>query len=280
MNVFLLPTDKPSRLIKNNHSQLLLTIQTLPLDREICCFPQNIYITSAEEIKDGEYGLSRLGEIIKFHSGYDYRYYAKIILTTDQDLIKDGVQAIDDDFLKWFVKNPSCEKVEVIGELDEVDPQIYVDYSYNYKIIIPKEEPKFEDSIENSLSIMSIANDMFGKKEKPKLTNTINKDELGIPKGSLTELIGVNKQETLEEAYLNKLIDEANKEFTLDRKLAKEVAIKFAKWQQEQDKNKYSEEEVRNIANWAFGFYRRNDLSDSELEDEFDKVLTELFKKK
>jgi hypothetical protein len=101
-----------------------------------------------------------------------------------------------------------------------------------------------------------------------------------IPKGSLTELIGVNKQETLEEAYLNKLIDEANKEFTLDRKLAKEVAIKFAKWQQEQDKNKYSEEEVRNIANWAFGFYRRNDLSDSELEDEFDKVLTELFKKK
>jgi hypothetical protein len=88
------------------------------------------------------------------------------------------------------------------------------------------------------------------------------------------------KQETLEEAYLNKLIDEANKEFTLDRKLAKEVAIKFAKWQQEQDKNKYSEEEVRNIANWAFGFYRRNDLSDSELEDEFDKVLTELFKKK
>jgi hypothetical protein len=36
----------------------------------------------------------------------------KIILTTDQDLIKDGVQAIDDEFLEWFVKNPSCEEVE------------------------------------------------------------------------------------------------------------------------------------------------------------------------
>jgi hypothetical protein len=52
------------------------------------------------------------------------------------------------------------------------------------------------------------------------------------------------KQETPEEAYLNKLIDEANKEFTLDRKLAKEVAIKYSKWQQEQDKKMYSEEEV------------------------------------
>jgi hypothetical protein len=49
-NIYLLPTDKPSRLIKNNHSQLLLTIQTLPLDRELACFPQNIYITSDEEI--------------------------------------------------------------------------------------------------------------------------------------------------------------------------------------------------------------------------------------
>jgi hypothetical protein len=37
----------------------------------------------------------------------------KIILTTDQDLIKDGVQAIDDEFLEWFVNNTSCEEVEI-----------------------------------------------------------------------------------------------------------------------------------------------------------------------
>jgi len=52
------------------------------------------------------------------------------------------------------------------------------------------------------------------------------------------------KQETPEETYLNELIDEANKEFTLDKKLAKEVAIKFSKWQQER---MYSEEEVEII---------------------------------
>lgn len=55
------------------------------------------------------------------------------------------------------------------------------------------------------------------------------------------------EKETIEDVYLNKLIDEANKEWTLDRKLTKEVALKFAKWQAEQDKNKYSEEEVIEI---------------------------------
>jgi hypothetical protein len=115
----------------------------------------------------------------------------KIILTTDQDLIKDGVQSIDDEFLEWFVKNPSCERIEVEKfaincscenqtEAGFGDNKIYENSTCHernrcdieYKIIIPKEEPKFEDSIKNSLSIMSIANDMFGKKEEPKQENT------------------------------------------------------------------------------------------------------------
>ena len=54
-----------------------------------------------------------------------------------------------------------------------------------------------------------------------------------------------NQKQDTEEVYLNQLIDEANKEFSLDRKLAKKVALKFAKWQQEQDKNMYNEEDLR-----------------------------------
>ena len=56
-----------------------------------------------------------------------------------------------------------------------------------------------------------------------------------------------NQKQDAEEVYLNQLIDEANKEFSLDRKLAKKVALKFAKWQKEQDKKLYSEEEVHAI---------------------------------
>jgi hypothetical protein len=125
-NLHILPTDKPSRLCINGKNQM------------------HIYITSDEEIKQGGYGLSKLNEIIKFHSGYDYRYYAKIILTTDPDLIADGVQSIDDEFLEWFVNNPSCEeiKVESYSYMDKniSESEIFTDYT----IIIPQEESKQE----------------------------------------------------------------------------------------------------------------------------------------
>jgi hypothetical protein len=100
---------------------------------------KNIYITSNEEIKERDYGLDTFHkEIRKFRNkNFVSKYDKKIILTTDQDLIKDGVQAIDDDFLEWFVKNPSCEWVEVEHN--------YIDWIIdNYKIIIPQEEPKQE----------------------------------------------------------------------------------------------------------------------------------------
>jgi hypothetical protein len=104
----------------------------------------------------------------------------KIILTTDPQLIADGVQAIDDEFLEWFVKNPDCESIGFVVENykedewvdDDFGGEIYTFEYERYKIIIPQEEPKFEDSIENSLSIMSIANDMFSKKEEPKQDRT------------------------------------------------------------------------------------------------------------
>jgi ssDNA-binding Zn-finger/Zn-ribbon topoisomerase 1 len=84
----------------------------------------------------------------------------KIILTTDQGLIKNGVQSIENDFLEWFVQNPSCEWVDVkrnylgskclkcgfIENHDEVDtedcPKCHnttYEHLYNNKIIIPKE---------------------------------------------------------------------------------------------------------------------------------------------
>lgn len=132
---------------------------------------KNIYITYSEKIKDGEYGLSRLGEIIKFHSGYDYRYYAKIILTTDQDLINDGVQGIngvmasDFRFLDWIFDHPNCEYVDIkkymlcgycgqenchnLEHLDEEDVLLY-------EAIIPKEEAKQETLEESALRLYPI----------------------------------------------------------------------------------------------------------------------------
>jgi hypothetical protein len=76
----------------------------------------NIYITNDVEIKDGDWMIrgNEQPTLVTPNFFWDFgvRYY-KIILTTDPTLIADGVQAIDDEFLEWFVKNPSCEFVEV-----------------------------------------------------------------------------------------------------------------------------------------------------------------------
>ena len=139
-NIHLIPTDKPSRLHKiGNELGLTNTPNSNFLAKQ-----QNIYITNDEEIKEGDYvyfptsdEVLRIGndpfesslEIVK-----DNKDCKKIILTTDnEDLIKEGVQKIDDEFLEWFVKNPSCEEVETLKFADSVT-------TYVYKIIIPKEE--------------------------------------------------------------------------------------------------------------------------------------------
>ncbi len=87
----------------------------------------NIYITSDEKINyDNEQWLLIIDDFETYvhkHKGDNLptTYHKKIILTTDQDLIKDGVQSIDDEFLEWFVKNPECEEVYVTEHLKQID---------------------------------------------------------------------------------------------------------------------------------------------------------------
>ena len=138
-NIHLIPTDKSSGLCINGKNG------------------QNICITSNEEIKANVYCLIN-GVLCKTELLNDKivsrqlsggatmdickSEYSEIILTTDQDLINDGVQAIDDEFLEWFVKNPSCEEVEV--DRIELNTDYRSDWKqkFRYKIIIPKEEQK------------------------------------------------------------------------------------------------------------------------------------------
>ena len=109
---------------------------------------QYLYIISDDEIKMDDWYLDDTNSvrqaITECESYWTHRKkYQKIILTTDQDLIKDGVQPIDNEFLEWFVKNPSCESIKVVHKFDEdwSEESGAFEISY-YKIIIPKEEPK------------------------------------------------------------------------------------------------------------------------------------------
>jgi hypothetical protein len=161
-NVHLLPTDKPSRLsyvICTEKSTLTLFEDEMEKGKRF--FPQNIYITSDEEIKEGNWCIDNrnvLNKIINvstngyvmFKNGNSIKNTnsKKIILTTDDQLINNGVQAIDDEFLNWFVKNPSCEFVK-IGLHQEPLGEVFNGKNYNtmwtdpkYQIMIPKEELK------------------------------------------------------------------------------------------------------------------------------------------
>jgi hypothetical protein len=155
-NIHLIATNKPSRLIKNNLGYGICPTGFTASDLDLIQAKfVNINITSDEEIKEGDWVYHKvLKSVFKIDLKEVSQEYVeerkniqKIILTTDQALIADGVQAIDDEFLEWFVKNPSCEFVET----ERLEDGQYFDYLEdnsviegiyeNYKIIIPKEEP-------------------------------------------------------------------------------------------------------------------------------------------
>jgi hypothetical protein len=122
--------------------------------------------------------------------------FKKIILTTDQDLIADGVQEIDDEFLEWFVNNPGCESVEI--EVEKVLNQgSYITGNIvtksEYKIIIPQEEPK-KETLEEAAERYS--NNFTGDEGKFAIEDFINGAKYQAEKIGLME-IELNHTKTL-----------------------------------------------------------------------------------
>jgi hypothetical protein len=136
-NIHVLPTDNYSPLVHSTskYGGYFLSKYYSPMKHMGDSF-QHIYITNDEVIKQGDWCIYHSGEVIQYLVKLNTDNLKKIILTTDQDLIKDGVQAIDDEFLESFVKNPSCEFVEIV----KCSGYLHL----SYMIIIPQEEPKQE----------------------------------------------------------------------------------------------------------------------------------------
>jgi hypothetical protein len=143
-NVHLIKTDEPSRLgVFADTGKLFLRVPNdLPRGENV-----HVYITDDEEISGLEnniwvYNNGRVWLWENTMALVSNNKPKKIILTDNKDLIKDGVQAIDDDFLEWLVQNPSFEFVEFEKEHDDTVPYPKMRYVEPYKIVIPKEEPK------------------------------------------------------------------------------------------------------------------------------------------
>jgi hypothetical protein len=148
-NLHVLPTDKPSRLVIDTIENKLY-LQPILHEKTINVLPQHIYITSDKEIKEGDWCYAILSKQVFKNANPNLKSEdkKKIILTTDPSLAPD-VQKIDDEFLEWFVQNPSCEHVKTdLVPVNYFGSETIVNsYGFNkfiYKIIIPQEEPKQE----------------------------------------------------------------------------------------------------------------------------------------
>jgi hypothetical protein len=153
-NIFIIPTDKPSRLYySTNNSNLLLARNTNVTFRTFERSPQNIYITSGDKfvcdeyVTDGIEVIRASSKLVNAQGLVDRRDWKKIVLTTDTKLIEDGVQPIIDNYLEWFVENPTCEEVEVIKEY------FWEDTFRGYSLRLPKDDfDKSLDSFKTSLN--------------------------------------------------------------------------------------------------------------------------------
>ena len=319
-NIHLIQTDKPSRLIIQNGNKLILGNEEYSIIEN----RQHIYITSDEEIKEGDWfiwkdteepyifkciGLtdtdslqvenSLTRKIGTFHrnpkdSDYGdwYRCYSKkIVLTTDEDLIADGVQSIDDEFLQWYVKNPSCERVKVL--INEVS---YFIEDNIYRIVIPKEEQK-----KHIINMMKTDEELGLYEEETKCycghttyCDCGPEQHIDFINSNIDEFdkaLKLYKQETLEEAAIihahKSFVWPLNKQgekqsippgqivppgYAKHQKIANKHFIAGAKWQQERS---YSEEDMKNAFKVGFSIGYG---SDTYATDEKNKTCEDWFK--
>ena len=233
-NIHILPTEKPSRLWLSTRKENYLIFDKFPRGGVEYVEPKNIYITSEKDIKDNDWIITKDGRLVQvsYLLSKELDNASKIILTTDQDLIKDGVQAIDDEFLEWFVKNPSCEFINVDEKTpDEIEVELNI---HGHDIGLTDRE--FDEWLNNGGQLYKII--IPKERQKQYIIDMMNADE---EIGLYEEL----KQETLEEAaekYSLELL-EAKTIQPHEKTWIKSMFIHIAKWQQER---MYSEEEIIN----------------------------------
>lgn len=110
-NIHTIQTNEPSRLhLWNDGTNKKFELCDLDFSHTIDTY--HLYITSNELPKHGEFCINKYNTIDFYWMELRRNDFKPIILTTDLKLISHGIQAIDEDFLQWFVNNQTVEYVE------------------------------------------------------------------------------------------------------------------------------------------------------------------------
>ena len=193
-NIHILATDKPSRLHTYKGVLNLAAGEFVaPTIVKNDLINLNIYITNDEEIIEGDwiFNEEREPSVLQCIGQGSLRGWNKIILTTDQSLIQDGIQDIEDEFLEFFVKNPSCESVK--WNAYPISPNgnivatnrpypfegLISNFKIQYEIIIPKEVQCTCKEHDPYCCQLHGNCPTCVKKEEPK---QLNSEDFGLPK--------------------------------------------------------------------------------------------------
>ncbi len=143
-NLFLSPTSGPSK-IHTLAGEMGLT--QIPTESTLTS-QLHVYITSDDEkIMESDWFIYNKILICR-EEGFaepNPDLCKKVILSTDPYLIDAGVQEIDDEFLKWLIRNPKCEEVGTyLGCCEECDERLCEVFDLQrkkptHKIMIPTE---------------------------------------------------------------------------------------------------------------------------------------------
>lgn len=242
INIYLLPAEESVLATRNDRCILRLE---QPFTEYGNAVPKHIYITSNEVIKDNDWYLATLfgptgSELvpIQFKIGHkpcgEIPCGDKIVITSDPILIESGVQAVTNDFLEWYVENPTLSitiKHVLVNPMGrEVDPN---NLTQNHSGCEWKYLSKWSNGVPCENIVMT---------EEPKLDFSCSciRYEAGCFSAKCRNCGLLPKQKPL-------IVEKS-----------------------------FSTEEMTNIARYAFHFYKRNDLDDNELEEEFEKWLDKL----
>ena len=113
-NLHVLTTENQSRL-RYNIITKIWELNEFPKYHTDIKSTHNIYITSDEEIKMQDWCITAKGNLLQMIEGDTALGFAllgckKIILTTDQDLINDGIEQISEDTLLKIVEHINSGK--------------------------------------------------------------------------------------------------------------------------------------------------------------------------
>ena len=126
-NIHIIPTDKASRIHLDKRSKELLVYENYNKEDRYTS-THNIYIINNEEIKEGDWCFDGenpykwtkddVEDCLYNPGAKNYKGCKKIILTTDQDLIADGIEQISEDTLLKIVEHINSGKnIESFDEL-------------------------------------------------------------------------------------------------------------------------------------------------------------------